>query len=992
MVLGGAAHARAYVPSELQGQRVVQVRVEGATEGLTPARDIGIPLGAPVSRRLLRGALRRLLRTGHWADVQLDLVPMQGGVRVVAHLVPRLLVERLEIVGNQVIDDDDLARIVGLKKGTAFRRQELGAIEEAVENAYAEHGYEAATVHLRVWDTDDPFRKVVRVEIHEGKPTRITALRFVGDAPPPGSGVTGAIHLERGDVLDRKVVNDGVRKGEERLRKEGWLSAKLGPASFEAHGDGMAVVVPARIGPRYHVVIIGAAPMDRREVFEALKVGEERLAGATNLEAMRGRVADLYRRHGFQDAKVKVFTLPGKKPGAAALVVAIEPGKALDVVRVTFPGASFFKRSFLRSQVFSFLEDDLGDKSILEPVDTDTVNLLGFGGDTRWRGRTVPRPLEVHPEQVYYEPSYEHAVEHLHELYQSQGFLQVKVGPARLERLGDHRARVVVPILEGPRTLLHSVELEGNRALATGTLLEGTKLERDMPFSHLALEQARLAIQEVYQDHGYYYAHVDSEVKYSEDHTRAQVTFRVVERYPVHVGQVVIRGAKRTKHSLVLDRVPLHRGSLLVPSRMREAQKRLSELGVFNSVTVAPQDADLPERVKNVVVTVTERPTQYIDFSAGVSTGEGVRGGFEYGYRNLFGYALGLSLRVQLGHQFFFLDPQLEREYQQLSLADRLERLVSLSLTIPHIHGLENVTTSLSLFDQRDNERGFGLDKNGVNVTFVYRPVPWLTLSASEDLENSDLQVLLGKSYDDLIQSTTDRRLQKLLRVPEGRSTLVATRATAAFDFRDNPFTPTKGVFISTSLEWARTLSSQSVAVGTTNQTFFSNHLKLTLSTTGYVPITKRVVFAAQVRYGRVIHLSPNSETYPNRLFYLGGADTLRGYFEDALIPQDLADQIRKTGLDPNSVPRGGDTFLLLRGELRFPISGDIRGGIFADVGNLWKQANKLDPFDLRPTAGVGLRIATPVGPLAFDYGFVLLRRDYLDERFGAFHFSIGVF
>jgi outer membrane translocation and assembly module TamA len=46
----------------------------------------------------------------------------------------------------------------------------------------------------------------------------------------------------------------------------------------------------------------------------------------------------------------------------------------------------------------------------------------------------------------------------------------------------------------------------------------------------------------------------------------------------------------------------------------------------------------------------------------------------------------------------------------------------------------------------------------------------------------------------------------------------------------------------------------------------------------------------------------------------------------------------------------------------------------------------------LRPNVGLGLRVDTPVGPLAFDYGFNVVRRGGLDENLGAFHFSIGVF
>jgi outer membrane translocation and assembly module TamA len=83
-------------------------------------------------------------------------------------------------------------------------------------------------------------------------------------------------------------------------------------------------------------------------------------------------------------------------------------------------------------------------------------------------------------------------------------------------------------------------------------------------------------------------------------------------------------------------------------------------------------------------------------------------------------------------------------------------------------------------------------------------------------------------------------------------------------------------------------------------------------------------------------------------------------------------------------------------------LSGSVQTALFLDTGNVWTDPDKIDPLKLRYAAGSGLRIATPVGPLVFDYGFNLERvLDELDpgrprkrfwEDLGAFHFSIGLF
>jgi len=101
-------------------------------------------------------------------------------------------------------------------------------------------------------------------------------------------------------------------------------------------------------------------------------------------------------------------------------------------------------------------------------------------------------------------------------------------------------------------------------------------------------------------------------------------------------------------------------------------------------------------------------------------------------------------------------------------------------------------------------------------------------------------------------------------------------------------------------------------------------------------------------------------------------------------------------------VIRGGDMFVNPRAELRIPVGGSVETALFLDAGNLWTDPARVNPFDLRYAVGTGLRVATPIGPLVFDYGLNVDR--VLDDLFpnrdkqrfwediGAFHFSIGLY
>ncbi len=993
-VLAFPALAAAEIPPSLRGLPVRDVRVEGPMRGRFAPEELGIPLGAPLDRPLLRAATLRLVRDGRFADVQLDVVPVEGGVRVVATLAPRVVVASIEVDGNDLLDEAQVVRVLGLEEGSEVDVEALDAHRQRLLERYAERGHHGAEVALALDTSADPTRGALRVRIVEGQPTRVEAVRFDGDPlPDDDGGAARALDLASGDVLDERELEDHVRAAERRLREAGWLEARLGPPAIHRVGARATVTIPSRLGRHYRVVVRGNAPIARDEVVEALDLAADPLGRAV-ADAMAGRVVELYVRSGFVRAEASVRRLATDRPGEAQLLVEVTPGAPLEIVEIALPGAAFFEARFLRGQIESYLSEAVSNDRLTAPVDPDAVSRLVEG--TREAPRVAPRPYASDPARVYVPRAYEEAIEHLEELYEEEGFLAARVGPYRVEDVSPERARVVVPIEEGPRTLVHALEITGNAALSTHEVAVAAGLFRGSPYSPTALERARERVLDLYRERGHLYADVLADVRISADGTRSAVALQVVERHPVIVGEVRIEGAERTDLGMLRALVTLHTGDVYRPSLARRTQERFLELGVFSAVNVTPADPEVPERVKPIVVTVTERPPQLVDFALGASSAQGIRGAFEYGYGNLFGHAVRFTLRVQLAGQFFYLDDVLRERYAELSVADRLERRISASLLLPYMPGIPNLRTSVSVLHQRENERTFGIDRNALNVSFTHRPSRRVQTSLGSSIEYNDVALLVDDEYDRVLAETTDPRLRQLLLVPEGKSALVAFESTASVDLRDSPFDPTRGFFASVTAEWARSIATEDVEVAGEEQAFFSHHLRAMLNASAYAPLGGGVVLAFQGRYGRVIQLAGRSQTYPNRQFFLGGVDTMRAYRQQAMIPEDLAEQIADGVLDPDVVVQGGDTFLLFRGELRFPIYGDLGAGIFTDIGNLWVDPRELEVLALRPTLGLGIRVKTPIGPIALDYGVNLLynrpSRRPLDESVGAFNFSIGLF
>jgi outer membrane protein insertion porin family len=1002
--------ARAEVPPEWFGRRVLEVKVAGEQAGRVDERALGVPVGVPLTRTLVRSAIERLGKQERWANVQVDALESGGGVVLLFHLTARLVAMRIDVTGNSVLEDREVMRVLGLREESELERDSFAALSEKLAANYAERGYHHARISLSMRDTDDPARKVLRVEIDEGEPTRIHSIRFAGEGLPRRKGFRRVLGFSIGDVADQVKIEEGLNRTESLLRSVGFYAAELSEPTLNLSGYEADLVVPSHIGPHYEVRFHSPGPLSESELFAALALGEERLSSDANLHALEQKLAELYRRYGFREVRVTVTAhrevrvfesqVSGERYEEPTMVLdaEISTGNQTIVDQLSFPGAKHFSSELLEDQVYSYLEEDLPGSSTRFPVDSEVADELGFGGGGKPQARReVPKPIVLDPRHLYYERTYEQALEHLRELYRGDGYLQVKIGPAELKpaRDPDH-VNAFIPIVEGPRTFIYDVRIEGNRTLASRALLHEAQLERDAPFSQVKLEEARLRIVNAYQKEGYFYARVDPTVRTSDDGTRAEIVFIIEEGYLVRVGGIEVRGAERSRESMILNRVRFKPGDLFKPETARATQDVLLTLDVFTSVTVSLDQPELPARVKNLVISVTERKSQWLGWSAGFSTGEGVRGGFEYGYRNLFGAAVHSAFRGQLGYQFVFLDAQIQHRYESLSTDKRIEYQATFSFGAPYIPHLPRINLGLDVVFLADIQRDFRMQKNSIVTSAIYRPHRRWTFTLAEELEGSDFYLFASQ---ELQTKNNIGNLNTTDLVPVGQNKLLSTQFVTAWDMRDKTYNPRKGFLVSLNSEWAKTVLEPKTEVendqGTTSEvTFHSNMLRFLGSAAFYIPILPKLVFASQWRYGRVVHLTKNSQSYPNRRFYLGGTN-FRGFNQNQMIPQDLQDCARDPSCNSvnttNVVSHGGEVFLAGQNELRFPLLGDLYGGLFADVGNLWANPHKFNIRQLETVVGAGLRFQTPVASLAFDYGVRAVHTGPFDFV-GAFQFAFQTF
>jgi outer membrane protein insertion porin family len=581
----------------------------------------------------------------------------------------------------------------------------------------------------------------------------------------------------------------------------------------------------------------------------------------------------------------------------------------------------------------------------------------------------------------------------------------------------ESSVQLQIPVVLGPRAALWDIGFDGNRTLVESELRDVTGLDLGGPVSQLELEEARRRIVERYAEEGYVFAGVEVDLELSPDRTRARAKFVISEREPVTVRDVIVHGAHFTAPDLILSRAALKPGDVYRRSLVRATEERLATLGVFTSVTVDLEDPEVPARQKVAVIRVQERLPQYLDVRPGFSTGEGLRIAFEYGHRNLAQRAISLVLRVQLGYlpPPLILESGLRRTFEQLldreSILFLLERRNSAALEFPEVGLGPLFRLGVEGLDVRDVSREFAIEKRAAIVTLSYRPGRAFNVSLGAALELNEADIYSDVLSDDgeltpledyLAQNPGNRALRNLLNIPTGFTLAASQRIGVTWDRRDNAVAATRGTLLSVNVEHVQAFPIERADSGAAvpRSDFKSHFLQYTGRIAGYLRLTDGgLALATSFRWGFNHQLESGSSTYPDRLFFLGGVDSLRGFPLWSLVPEDLDRRLRATSgaagnvqLRDVDIPvRGGNLLLNPRAELRVPIVGIWQTAVFLDTGNLWLESSEVfNSFRLRYSAGIGLRVNTPVGPLALDYGVNLDRRYY--EEFGAFHFSIGLF
>jgi len=576
------------------------------------------------------------------------------------------------------------------------------------------------------------------------------------------------------------------------------------------------------------------------------------------------------------------------------------------------------------------------------------IDKISFEGNAAFKEKQLRKLMKTKVKKwflfgTFKEGEFEKDIEKISFFYQKEGYLDVKVVPEFGYDKDKNTIQILIKIEEGQHYVTGEIKFKGNTLYPESELWQQLEMLPGLTYSQFYVAQDIEKIRQFYASEGYIEARVVPDVRLNRDNHKVDITYEIQEGELYFVEKVQIRGNTKTRDKVIRRELRIRPGERFDGKKIDKSKERLESLNYFEEVTYDTEPADSGPNRKDLIFRVKEKRTGELSFGGGVSSVDTFMGFAEISQRNFdilnwprfTGGGQTLSLRGQIG--------TVHQEYD-------------LSFVEPYLFD-KPISWGTNIFaNSQDNENTlFGEKRIGASTTLSRLFKDVLRVGSGYTLE----RVKLDDVADGAPVSVTEF---------EGPDWLSRLRAFTTFDNRDNVFNPTKGRVINLSGELVGSFLGG-------DQEFYI----LRTGYTEYLTFHKKHQIEFQVRLATSDAFGKSPETPAYDRFFAGGLGTVRGYNYHRVGPQEAGEAI------------GGQTMAIVNLDYTFPIPylEAFRGVLFTDAGNVSKDPYSVEFGDFAVSVGPGIKVKTPIGPLAFYYGLPIMNKDTKDEN-GRFEFSLS--
>ncbi len=586
------------------------------------------------------------------------------------------------------------------------------------------------------------------------------------------------------------------------------------------------------------------------------------------------------------------------------------------------------------------------------------IDAIRFEGNTIFSDKELRKGIQTEERWIfsfltdrgaYNEEMLQNDLAIISDMYFNKGYVKVKVKQPDISIVEDGKyLDILIEVSEGDQYTVGSTDVQGDLIAEKKTLMELNQLGTGSVFNRKVLRESMMAINSYYADRGYAYVNVVPMTEIDAVNKKISIKYDIEKGNEIYIGRIEIYGNTTTVDKVIRREIALAEGDLFNASDINASRRRINSLGFFEEVSLNTRKGDDAETM-DIAVDVKGKPTGNFTLGFGYSSVDKFVAQGSIAQQNFLGRGLNLNASASLGgasstFKIGILDPYF------------LDSRISLGFDIYKTEREWDEYTESKVGG--DIKFGFPVSEN-VRSFFIYR------------YEHKDI-------YDVNPLSTI------LIKSQEGQSVLSSIFGSLTRDTTDYRPDPTMGNRSVGSLEFA--------GIGGTEK-----FARVLIDHRQFYPAKWGTVFALHGHMG-YIH-SVGGEPIPiGERFYLGGIRTIRGFKTRQVGPRvkrttetidPITGQVVSSRSDYEYI--GGDKAAYFNFEYVFPLAREagVKALVFFDTGNAWLE-NEAFFSSMRYSVGAGIRWASPMGPLRFEYGYNLKPLD--GEKESVFEFSMGSF
>ena len=576
------------------------------------------------------------------------------------------------------------------------------------------------------------------------------------------------------------------------------------------------------------------------------------------------------------------------------------------------------------------------------------IGKIVFEGNKSFKNKELLKLMKNKPRKwfmfgTFKEDEFDQDLERIYFQYQKEGFIDVKVAPEFSYDEKTHNMTIKVLIEEGQKYLTGEVKFKGNQLFPESELWQDLEMLPGLTYSQYYIAQDVEKLRSFYNERGYMDARIIPDIQLNKANGKVDVLYEITEGDLYFVDKVVVRGNSKTRDQVIRRELRIRPGDRFDGEKIRKSKERLDNLNYFEDVTYDTVPSETEPNRKDLIFRVKEKRTGELSFGGGVSSIDRFLGFAEISQKNF----------------DLFNFPRFTGGGQSISLRARvgtISRNFAFSFVEPYLFG-RPYAFGFDVYDNFRDNTNVDFDEKrlgaGFTISRLIRDV--FRVGGGYTLE----RVKLNNLSTDAPQTVRDY---------EGNTTLSRFKTFSTYDSRDNYFAPTKGSQAGVNAELVGTFLG-----GDADYVIFgANYTK-------FFKIWKKHLIETGLRLGASDSLSGTQEVPVFDRFYAGGLGSVRGF------------NYRRVSPIENGNAVGGQSLAVINVDYTFPVPflDIMRGVVFIDAGNVNRDSFKFSFSDFSTSVGPGIKVKTPLGPIALYYGYPIFNKDSEDEN-GRFEFSLS--